>query len=133
MFYASFNAAKHPTRHLIRELRSARVRGVDVRVIFDRGKIPNRSSLNRVNGRAAAALRRAGVTVEFEAPERVTHSKVVIIDGRSTLVGSHNWTANSLLTPGDASVVIDSPAVAEDFTRDFDRRWATLRQSHLER
>jgi phosphatidylserine/phosphatidylglycerophosphate/cardiolipin synthase-like enzyme len=129
MFYASFNSAKHPTRDLINALRSARARGVNVRVILDRGRLPDRTSLNRVNDRAAAALRRAGVPVEFEKPERVTHSKVVIVDGRFTLIGSHNWTANSLLTYGDASIMIDCPRVADDCKRDFDVRWAALRRT----
>jgi phosphatidylserine/phosphatidylglycerophosphate/cardiolipin synthase-like enzyme len=127
MFYASFNAARHPTRDLIRALGSARERGVNVRVILDRGQLPDRRSLNRINGRAAGALRRAGVAVEFEVPERVTHSKVVVVDGRFALIGSHNWTAHSLLTYGEATVLIDCPRIAEDCTRDFDGRWAVLR------
>jgi phosphatidylserine/phosphatidylglycerophosphate/cardiolipin synthase-like enzyme len=133
MFYASFNSASHPTRDLIDALRVARARGVDIRVILDRGQLPDRKSLNRVNGRAAAALRRAGIAVEFETPERVTHSKVVIVDGRFTLVGSHNWTANSLLTYKEASVLVDCQRVAENCTRDFDLRWVALRQRRASR
>jgi len=41
------------------------------------------------------------------------HTKLAVIDGRYTFIGSHNLTQSALKHNNELSVLVDSPAVAE--------------------
>ena len=71
------------------------------------------STINRDNRRSSEQLKKAGVEIYFDSPKRTTHTKLAVIDGRYTFVGSHNLTQSALKHNNELSVLIDSPAVAE--------------------
>ena len=66
-----------------------------------------------VNRAAFDCLKSGGVDVAWDRPERLTHTKLLIVDGRDVLDGSHNWTAGSLYAYDDKSLVVRSEALAE--------------------
>jgi phosphatidylserine/phosphatidylglycerophosphate/cardiolipin synthase-like enzyme len=86
-------------------------RGVRVRVFLDVSDDDNFST--EANRGVAKDLRRHGVTVQFDSPERTTHTKLVIIDQRFVLLGSHNFTHSALRHNNEASVLIESPKLAQ--------------------
>lgn len=94
------------------ELVNARERGVEVTVILDAGRT---SQLE--NRLAAALLVRNGVRVIYPSGKRITHAKVIVIDDRYLLLGSHNLTQAALAHNNELSVVIDSPELALKATR----------------
>ena len=97
---------------LVRDLVTARQRGVEVRVILeDSGHDPG---LNRTNQETAKALRKGGVAVFFDSPSRTNHAKLAVIDGRYCLVGSHNLTQSALKYNHEFSLLLDNPALAEE-------------------
>ncbi len=51
------------------------------------------------------------------------HHKYVIRDGESVWTGSMNWTDDSWSRQENVVVVVDSPAVAASFTKDFEQLW----------
>ena len=53
------------------------------------------------------------------------HHKYVIRDGASVLSGSTNWTDDSWSRQENVVVTVDSPAVAQRFTTNFEQLWAT--------
>jgi phosphatidylserine/phosphatidylglycerophosphate/cardiolipin synthase-like enzyme len=53
------------------------------------------------------------VEVFFDSPKRTTHTKLAVIDGRYTFIGSHNMTQSALKHNNELSVLIDSQAVAD--------------------
>ena len=55
------------------------------------------------------ACRKSRIDAKFDLPETVTHSKVVVIDDKQLVIGSHNWTRNSLARTEELSVLVDSP------------------------
>jgi len=63
----------------------AKERGVDVRVIADRGAPCGRAS-------GIEPLAAAGVPVWIDDAARIAHAKTMVIDGVVTLQGSYNWT-----------------------------------------
>lgn len=64
------------------------------------------------NRGVAKDLRRHGLTVHFDSPGRTTHTKLVVIDQRYLLLGSHNFTHSALRHNNEASVLIESPKLA---------------------
>jgi phosphatidylserine/phosphatidylglycerophosphate/cardiolipin synthase-like enzyme len=97
---------------LLKELGDAARRGVRVILVLEQDAKPD-STINRDNRRSAEQLKKAGVEIYFDSPKRTTHTKLAVIDGRYTFIGSHNLTQSALKHNNELSVLIDSPAVAE--------------------
>ena len=105
---------------LVLDLINAHKRGVKVLVIFDQNvkfweKGKKRDVLERKSEYAYDLLLNAGVPVFYDNKERVTHSKVMVIDKYITIVGSTNWTYSALRKNHEASVMIRSRDVALAF------------------
>lgn len=96
-------------------LGAAAERGVQVTAILERG--PDGDNVSRDNTATALRLQGAGIRVCFDSPERTTHAKVVVIDGRFLFVGSHNLTQSALRYNREVSVRIESPALATELLR----------------
>ncbi len=90
----------------------AATRGVRVRVFLDVSDDDDFST--EANRGVAKDLRRHGIAVQFDAPGRVTHTKLVVIDQRYVFVGSHNFTHSALRHNNEASVLIESPKLAQE-------------------
>jgi phosphatidylserine/phosphatidylglycerophosphate/cardiolipin synthase-like enzyme len=97
---------------ILQELGNAARRGVRVVLVLEQDAKPD-STINRDNRRSSEQLKKAGVEIYFDSPKRTTHTKLAVIDGRYTFVGSHNLTQSALKHNNELSVLIDSPAVAE--------------------
>lgn len=97
------------------ELIAAASRGIKVTVYLEKEKRERKgSSLNDGNAYTARILAKGGVRVSFDDPDKVSHSKVVIVDGRYVFIGSHNLTDSALRWNNEASVLIDSKEIARD-------------------
>ena len=111
---------------LVLDLINAHKRGVKVLVIFDQNvkfweKGKKRDVIERRSKYAYNLLLRAGVPVFYDSKNRVTHSKVMVIDKYITIVGSTNWTYGALKKNHEASVMIRSRDVALAFERKLKR------------
>jgi phosphatidylserine/phosphatidylglycerophosphate/cardiolipin synthase-like enzyme len=116
MAFFLFKTNNHPRSYpemLLWELGAAARRGVRVMVVLEQDEKPD-SSVNRDNRNAAQRLRQAGVEVFFDSPKKTTHTKLAVIDARYTFIGSHNITQSALRHNNELSVLIDSPAFAEE-------------------
>ena len=121
MFEASFYAKhpKSPSNILIGELISARKRGIRVEVILETSDRGNRATeRNRLTGRM---LSKEGVEVIYDPLFVTTHAKLIIIDGRISLLGSTNWTYYSLTSNHEVGVLIESREVAQALGYYFER------------
>ena len=116
MAFFLFKTNNHPRSYpeiLLQGLGAAARRGVRVTVVLEQDAKPD-SSVNRDNGNAAERLRQAGVEIYFDAPKKTTHTKLAVVDGRYTFIGSHNLTQSALKHNNELSVLIDSPVLAEE-------------------
>ncbi len=107
---------------LVLDLIAAHKRGVNVLVIFDQNikfwkKGRENSIIERKSEYAYELLLRNGVPVFYDNKERVTHSKILVIDEYITIIGSTNWTYSALRKNHEASVMIKSKSVARTFER----------------
>ncbi len=117
MFFMTYVPGRdHPTNALVEGLVAARRRGVRVSVVLDLDRPEDVFGSRLVNEAAYRFLAAGGVDVTWDRPERLTHTKALIVDGRDVLVGSHNWTAGSFHAYDDKSLVVRSPALAEALT-----------------
>ena len=100
------NAYFFPGYRLVRELRLAARRGVDVRLILQ-GR-PDMPIARTAASTLYLHLLRAGVRI-YEYRRRPLHGKVALADRRWSTVGSSNLDPLSLALNLEANVVIDDP------------------------
>ncbi len=103
--------------NLARELTEASARGVKVRVILE--PRVSASNLNAI----AAGLQAGGVSVKWASVRyQLTHTKMMIVDGKEALVGSINFSKAAQNKNREAAVVLEGPALADlqkIFEQDF--------------
>lgn len=90
-------------------------KGVDVKVVLENTIDANELTYRR--------LLNNGVSVRFDTSARTTHAKLVIVDGRYVIVGSHNWSYMAMMRNHEASVLIDDPSIAAAETAYFMSIW----------
>lgn len=110
IFKTTTSPQNRPTM-IAKELGNAVRRGVKVEILLEKSGYDPK--LNEENEKVAAKLRRQGVTVRFDSPEVTTHTKVVIVDRRLVLLGSHNLTHAALAYNHEISLLIDSQPLAD--------------------
>jgi phosphatidylserine/phosphatidylglycerophosphate/cardiolipin synthase-like enzyme len=121
MFEMSYYEEHPHTRSnvLVDELIRAKKRGVKVEVILDIREGADRTTKrNRLTGKRLSA---AGVTVIYDSLLKTTHAKLLVADGRLTLIGSTNWTHYALTDNHETAVLIRSKEVAKEFMEYFNR------------
>jgi phosphatidylserine/phosphatidylglycerophosphate/cardiolipin synthase-like enzyme len=117
MFFMTYRpGGTHPGNALVEELVAARRRGCEVKVILDLDRPTDPYGSRHINRAAYRYLRSQGVDVRWDNQEWVTHAKLLVVDGRDILCGSHNWTAGSLRLYDDQSLLVRSEALASALT-----------------
>ena len=111
----SFKTGEHknsyPDRiasHLVKAVK----RGVKVTVILE--TTGDRSDeLNIQNRETGKFLEEKGVKVYFDSPYKTTHTKLIVIDQRLVLLGSHNLTQAAMKYNNEISILLVSSELAE--------------------
>lgn len=101
------------TVSLVQDLVRARERGVEIDIILDqsfRDNLPEGKSISGIN-----LLKQNGLAVKFDTVARLTHAKLVVIDGKKTLVGSQNWIDRGKSQYDEDSLLIVSDKLAQAF------------------
>lgn len=93
--------------------------GVQVRCLLDcilplRGRSAN-------NTFVALWLKKRGVKVRYLPMNRCQHAKAVVVDGAHALVGSHNWTVNSLMRNEEWSIYFTDCGMIGEIEGEFER------------
>jgi len=92
---------------------AAKKRGLDVRVIIDADKTDKKNE--------GGYLHRQGVKTYVDSAHDKAHNKVVLIDGRTIVTGSFNFTDESGESAADNLVTItDKPKLMAAYDQEFD-------------
>ena len=76
-----------------------------------------------VNRETFLRLKESGVGVRQDSPDRSTHTKLVLVDRRKIIVGSHNWTLGSLTQYDDTSIYLEAKGLGAAYERRFKALW----------
>jgi phosphatidylserine/phosphatidylglycerophosphate/cardiolipin synthase-like enzyme len=112
-----------PSNLLIKELINAKKRGVKIEVILEVKEGEDRTT--KRNRHTGKILSEGGVEVIFDSLSKTTHTKLMVVDGKLSLLGSTNWTYNALTDNNEASVLVRSKEVARALMDYFNRIKAT--------
>ena len=111
---------------LLNALVKAKDRGVDVKVILDQNINFESDSLDEAvltnkNQQSYEFLKRSGVPVFFDESQTFTHSKTLIIDNKTVLLGSTNWSKSALTRNHETNLLVRSEELAKNISQDLDR------------
>ena len=130
MYLANFDPSdkNSKTTQLAQELVNAAKRGVKVRVVLDQNvdfaahdETGGSFKKEDKNDALFVYLKTQGVEAFYDNIYSVTHSKAIVIDGETVVLGSANWTESSFTKNNEASCLIRSPGLAKEMLADFDR------------
>ena len=111
-----------PVNVLLKGLVEAKNRGVDVKVLVD-----DQTYKSYMDTISFLLMNDIPVKLDEKAGVR-THVKMVIVDGRYVLVGSHNWTESALTLNNEVSIEVISGKIVDDALSYFNSLWENGRQ-----
>lgn len=106
---------------LYKELMEAQLRGVDCKVLLNYTHPPNK--IVKQNVIAGRWMGVAGIECRFVARNRTVHAKMIIIDGVTLIVGSHNWSQRAIERNVEASVEMKELPIVKEARENFLELW----------
>ena len=115
-----------------------KAKGVQIRLLADPGfanrpfsevldllglTLPDRHCKLEAGNQPLAAPLEGVATPRLAGGDKL-HHKVAVIDNRTVVTGSFNWSPSAAHQNDEVLMVIDSPPLAAHFTREIDRLWA---------
>ncbi len=79
--------------------------------------------ITKINSRTASYLQEKGVKIKFGNVGVVTHAKMVIIDKKVAIVGSHNYSKASFTKNHECSVYIEGAEAIREYVDFFNLLW----------
>lgn len=113
-------------RGTIQALLDAHNRGVKIRIILDAVGAKRAYSKHDI-------LREAGIPVKVENWGGKMHMKSMIVDNKTIVVASTNWTSTASRTNDENLLVISDDKLAQEFTNEFNRLYASIPNKWLTR
>lgn len=118
--------ARGNARELGIKLAAKALEGKDVRVLIN--MCPGGSRIAAINRDAAAWLRERKVRVRCLGPSRVCHAKLVLVDEKLAIIGSHNWGVSALSRNFEVSVVVRDAEQVGKLVDYFDTLWSVSKE-----
>ena len=113
-----------PVQKVSLAIKSARLRGVPLRVILHAGSPSDH--LARLNAQAAAQLKLWGADVKFYKSGGIMHAKMLLIDKTIAIIGSHNFSQRSMVSNIEIGVVVEGSGNIRKFQEYFDLIWGQI-------
>lgn len=102
------------SRPIAEGLINAAGRGATVAVVFDKGQEGAKSSSYHVLKAAP------GIKSYIDAKHAIAHNKIIVIDGKTLITGSFNFTASAQLRNAENLLIIkNNPALIEKYLENF--------------
>lgn len=100
----------YPGTVLLHALQAAATRGVRVRVLTSSATIVQQ-------------LRYTGLECKILYTEKLMHAKMMLIDGRKAIVGSHNYTQSAFTSNLEISLAVQLEHADNDLSQYFKNLW----------
>jgi len=102
-------------------IQAAARRGVKIQVLLNIESMGH--ALTKINGKTATHLQLVGCEVKFGQIGVATHAKMLIIDDRHMVLGSHNVSKGSFSRNQEASIVVHDGEAIREYIDYFDLLW----------
>lgn len=96
-------------------------RGIKIRVLMNIESMGH--AITKINSRTEQFLRMAGCEVKFGQIGIATHAKMIIIDDRLLILGSHNFSKGSFSRNQEASIVVEGGEAIRAYIDYFSLLW----------
>lgn len=106
---------------LFEALLKAKKRGLDCKVLLN--YTYPQSKVTRQNKEAFKWLGFHGIKCRYVSRNRTVHAKMIIIDGVTLIIGSHNWSRRAVERNVEASVKVKETGVVEEARERFLELW----------
>jgi phosphatidylserine/phosphatidylglycerophosphate/cardiolipin synthase-like enzyme len=103
-------------------IQAAARRGVKVRVLLNIESMGH--AITKINSRTEQYLRMAGCEVKFGQIGVATHAKMLIIDDRFLVLGSHNISKGSFSRNQEASIIVEGGEAIREYIDYFNLLWS---------
>lgn len=99
-------------------------RGVKIRALLNIESMGH--AITKINSRTATFLKQYGMDVKFGHVGGVTHAKLVIIDSRILVLGSHNFSKGAFSRNQEASIIVDGVEEIKPYRDYFEGLWTQV-------
>ena len=100
----------HP--QIINALIKAKQRGVNVRILLDRSNLTQKHSKMQL-------LEAVGIEVTIDRVVGIAHNKIIILDNRTTITGSFNFTVGASTRNAENVLIINDPNIAQNYLQNW--------------
>lgn len=69
-----------------------------------------------------------GISVRQDGNPRTFHHKVIVLDEKTVITGSFNFSENANKSNDENVVIVQNPQIAALYLQEFDRRWQEGKQ-----
>jgi phosphatidylserine/phosphatidylglycerophosphate/cardiolipin synthase-like enzyme len=97
-------------------------RGIKVRVILNIESMGH--ALTKINMRTEQFLKLAGIQVKFGQIGTATHAKMIIIDKKNLVLGSHNISKGSFSKNQECSIIVSGGEAIRSYLDYFELLWS---------
>ncbi len=80
-------------------------------------------AITKINTRTGNFLMRYGCEVKFYHVGHLVHAKMMIIDKKILILGSHNWTKSAFSRNKEASIIVEGVNSIKPYRQYFDDLW----------
>ena len=109
------------SRRLAEALQEANDRGLKVRLVLDHNKYEESQATRQLLSNGSLPFR---VTYGKDGPGSKMHHKFVLVDGRSVVTGSYNWTLGSEEKNYENVLILHDPKQLRVYQEEFEALWA---------
>ena len=110
-----------PLTSLVESLYALAKSNIRIRVLLN--IMDKRTGPSKVNVRTAQSLKKHGLEVRYLPDNRCQHSKMLLVDKCVGIIGSHNWTPQSMAYNFETSIAIFHPGYIIPAQKAFDQIW----------
>ena len=118
----SMNTDDKNVQTVLADVKAAKARGVDVRVLLDTST--DSGADPSVNTDAGTYLKGLGATVRNDPSTTITHAKFIVIDD-TVVLGSNNWGYGGFLNYHEAGIRSSLASLVTATVAYFEKLWAT--------
>ena len=108
-------------RNVAEAMARAADRGVRVRMVTDSDTLSDRDTATQA---ALDVVRAAGIPIVPDGRRSLMHNKFTVVDGEWVETGSANYTDREAYRNNNNAIVVQSRALAENYTTEFEKMFA---------